>query len=186
MKDCDGFGKTKIKPMDTVSFVETLAGKWFSQRTTHYLGSQTSQAGQSNLLIDFLPSTDPALAALCQDGEASSIACGLRVNQDSRLEGNSQSTQSSTVMVFFQPSAEGKGKLLQATATAPTAQGEYQLDQEALTLHTQTSEGAIEERIWFANPNLRMRTSVFKVGDTEQMASFCSEIRLGGAPSAQD
>lgn len=173
--------------MDTVSFFETLAGKWFSQRTTHYLGSQKSQAGQSNLLIDFLPSTDPALAALCQGHTSDPIACGLRVNQDSRMDGDTQNTQSSTVMVFFQPSAEGKGTLLQSAA-GTTAQGEYQLDQaeEVLTLRTQTPDGAIEERLWFANPNLRMRTSVFKIGDTEQIASFCSEIRLGGAQPAKD
>lgn len=173
--------------MDTVSFFETLAGKWFSQRTTHYLGSQKSQAGQSNLLIDFLPASDPALVALCegQAEDPSQIACGLRVNQDSRMDGDTRSTQSSTVMVFFQP-AEGKGKLLQAAATAPSTQGEYQLDQEVLTLTTQTPEGAIQERLWFVNPNLRMRTSVFKVGDVEQMASFCSEIRMGLAQPAKD
>mgnify|MGYP006296326461 FL=1 len=48
-----------------------------------------------------------------------------------------------------------------------------------LSIVTQTSEGEIEERLWFVNPNLRMRTSVFKTGDEVQMASFCSEIRMG-------
>lgn len=171
--------------MDIVSFVETLAGKWFSQRTTHYLASQTSKAGQSNLLIEFLPATDASLVQVCeaQGQNPSQIACGLKVNQDSRMDGDTRTTQSTTVMVMLQPTANGHGQILHASPKAPVAQGEYGLDNDVLTLTTQTSAGTLEERLWFANPNLRMRTSVFKVDNTEQMASFCSEIRLGGAPA---
>jgi hypothetical protein len=171
--------------MDIVSFVETLAGKWFSQRTTHYLASQTSKAGQSNLMIEVLPATDASLVQVCkaQGQDPAHIACGLKVDQDSRMDGDTRTTQRTTVMVMVRPTAEGKGILLQSTPQAPIAQGEYDLDNEVLTLTTQTPDGTVQERLWFANPNLRMRTSVFKVGDTEQMASFCSEIRLGGAPA---
>lgn len=170
--------------MDIVSFVETLAGKWFSQRTTHYLASQTSRAGQSNLMIEVLPATDASLVQMCeaQGQDPTHIACGLKVDQDSRMDGDTHNTQRTTVMVMLQPTAEGIGILLQSSPKAPVAQGEYGLDNEVLTLTTQTPDGTVQERLWFANPNLRMRTSVFKVGDTEQMASFCSEIRLGGAP----
>jgi hypothetical protein len=62
-------------------------------------------------------------------------------------------------------------------------QGQYGFEDDVLTLTTQTPAGTVQERLWFANPNLRMRTSLFKVGDQEQMASFCSEIRMGGAPA---
>lgn len=171
--------------MDIVSFVETLAGKWFSQRTTHYLGHQSSKAGQSNLLIEVLPATDASLVQVCetQGQDPTHIACGLKVDQDSRMDGDTSNTQRTTVMVMLQPTAEGKGIVLQASPQAAVAQGEYGLDNEVLTLTTQTPEGTVEERLWFVNPNLRMRTSVFKVGDTEQMASFCSEIRMGVAPA---
>lgn len=171
--------------MDIVSFVETLTGKWFSQRTTHYLASQRSKAGQSNLLIEFLPATDASLVQVCkaQGQDPAHIACGLKVDQDSRLDGDTSNTQRTTVMVMLQPAADGKGMLLQASPKEPVAQGEYGLENEVLTLTTQTPDGTVQERLWFANPNLRMRTSVFKVDDTEQMASFCSEIRLGEAPA---
>ena len=171
--------------MDIVSFVETLAGKWFSQRTTHYLASQRSKAGQSNLLIEFLPATDASLVQVCeaQGQDPTHIACGLKVDQDSRLDGDTSNTQRTTVMVMLQPAADGQGIFLQASPQEPMAQGEYGLDNEVLTLTTQTPDGTVQERLWFANTNLRMRTSVLKVGDTEQMASFCSEIRLGGAPA---
>ncbi|MEM1281081.1 MAG: phycobiliprotein lyase, partial [Cyanobacteria bacterium P01_H01_bin.152] len=32
-------------------------------------------------------------------------------------------------------------------------------------------------RLWYMNPNLRMRTNLVKRADGFQMASFCSEIR---------
>jgi hypothetical protein len=37
-----------------------------------------------------------------------------------------------------------------------------------------------EERLWFASPNLRLRTSILKRFGGFSMASFCSEIRMGG------
>ncbi len=171
--------------MDIVSFVETLAGKWFSQRTTHYLASQSSKAGQSNLMIEVLPATDASLVQLCeaQGQNPSHIVCGLKVDQDSRMDGDTSNTQRTTLMVMLQPTANGTGVLLQANPKEPVAQGEYGLEDEVLTLTTQTPNGTLQERLWFVNPNLRMRTSVFKVGDAEQMASFCSEIRMGGAPT---
>lgn len=171
--------------MDIVSFVETLAGKWFSQRTTHYLASQSSKAGQSNLLIEVLPTTDASLVQLCeaQGQDPSHIACGLKVDQDSRMDGDTSNTQRTTLMVMLHPGENGTGMVLQANPKEPVAKGEYSLDNEVLTLTTQTPNGTIQERLWFVNPNLRMRTSVFKVGDVEQMASFCSEIRMGGAPA---
>jgi hypothetical protein len=167
--------------MEIVNFFESLAGKWFSQRTTHYLASQSSQAGQSNLLIEFLAHTDPALAELCSQlgQDPSQIACGLRINQDSRMEGESQSTQSSTLMVAMHPDPVGKGVLMQAVPRQPAAQGEYGLDNDVLSILTRTDGGLVEERLWFVNPNLRMRTSVFKADEEVQMASFCSEIRMG-------
>lgn len=167
--------------MEIVNFFETLTGKWFSQRTTHFLASQSSQAGQSNLLIEFLPAIDPSLIQICEQlgQDPATIACGLRINQDSRLDGDNQTTQSSTLMVALAPDPSGQGKLMQATASLPPTQGNYRLDSEILTVTTDTSTGRIEERLWFVNPNLRMRTSVVKADDAVQTTSFCSEIRMG-------
>lgn len=167
--------------MEIVNFFESLAGKWFSQRTTHYLTSQSSQAGQSNLLIEFLAHTDSSLKQLCEQlgQDPSQIACGLKVNQDSRLDGDTQSTQSSTLMVAMHPDDSGQGVLMQSAPDQSPAKGQYTVENKVLSMVTQTKDGVMEERLWFVNPNLRMRTSVFKTGDEVQMASFCSEIRMG-------
>lgn len=166
--------------MDIVNFFESLAGKWFSQRTTHNLAGQSSQAGQSNLLIEFLSATDADLAATCAPlgHDPSQIACGLRVHQDSQIDGQPQKIQSTALMVIFAPNAAGEGALVQAAGSS-VLQGRYQVADEVLSITTPTETGQVEERLWFVNPNLRMRTSVVKVGETEQVASFCSEIRMG-------
>jgi len=167
--------------MEIVNFFESLAGKWFSQRTTHYLSSQSSKAGQSNLLIEFLAHTDASLKQVCEQlgQDPSQIACGLKVNQDSRIDGDTQNTKSSTLMVAMHPDDSGTGVLMQSAPNQPAAKGEYAIENEVLSITTQINDGTIEERLWFVNPNLRMRTSVFKTGDEVQMASFCSEIRMG-------
>lgn len=168
--------------MEIVNFFETLTGKWFSQRTTHDVVSQTSKAGQSNLLIEFLPHIDAAVIKLCEElgHEASQAACGLRINQDSRMDGETRSTQTSFVMVALQPNETNSGLLLQkAEAASKGHVGHYRLENEVLTIVTETSTGQAEERLWFLNPNLRMRTSVLKEANEVTLTSFCSEIRMG-------
>ncbi len=166
--------------MDIVNFFESLAGKWFSQRTIHNLPVQSSQAGQSNLQIEWLPAGDGELAQVCAplDHDPSQIACGLRIHQDGQIEGQTQKIQGTALIVLMTPSDTGEGVLVQAVGST-VRQGHYRVEDEVLTITTPTETGQIEERLWFANPNLRMRTSVVKVGDREQIASFCSEIRMG-------
>jgi hypothetical protein len=168
--------------MDIVNFFESLAGKWFSQRTIHNLAVQSSQAGQSNLQIELVPPSDGELAQVCAPlgHDPSQIACGLRIHQDGQIEGQTQKIQGTALIVLMTPTDTGEGVLVQAVGSN-VLQGSYRVEDEVLTIITPTETGQIEERLWFANPNLRMRTSVVKVGDREQIASFCSEIRMGAA-----
>jgi len=169
--------------MENVNFFETMAGKWFSQRTTHYLASQTSRAGQSTLFITHCPATDAAVANLCtQLGQDPALAlCGLEVAQESRMDGDTDTVKGTALMVVV-GTATGKGLLLQQFPTGDTAVGEYDVTDDVLTIITPVPGGQVEERLWYMNPNLRMRTSSVKQGD-QVTAAFCSEIRLGvGAP----
>ncbi|ASC70916.1 phycobiliprotein lyase [Halomicronema hongdechloris C2206] len=166
--------------MDIVKFLENTAGKWFSQRTTHYLTTAKSQAGHSNLEIEFLASGDPAITHLCQQltQNPAAVLCGLRIHQDSRLEGDSLAYTGSTVMVVVGDNT-GQGRLLSQTQGLAPTRGVYHLVDEVLTVITEDGSMRAEEQFWFANPNLRMRTSILKADDQVQMTSFCSEIRMG-------
>ncbi len=169
--------------MEIVNFFETLAGKWFSQRTTHYLGDQSSQAGQSNLLIEFLGPEDARLISLWEPlgHGADQILCGLQIDQDSRPAETGPQVKSSSLMVVLAARGDDPGLVLQRHGDQAVTTGHYHLDleEEILTLTTPTAAGTLEERLWFANPNLRMRTSVITADEGVTLASFCSEIRLG-------
>ncbi len=168
--------------MDSATFFEQLAGKWFSQRTTHYLPQSSSQTGQSTLEIEYLTGDTPDLVQLCQQHQLdpAQALCGLKVNQDSQIDGNPQRQQQTTLMVMMTSDQPNQGQLLQQTGTAqPTSQGRYHLTDERLTLITETNEIQAEEQLWFLNPNLRMRTCVVKAANGFSLTAFCSEIRMG-------
>ncbi|MEL6351842.1 MAG: phycobiliprotein lyase [Cyanobacteria bacterium J06627_28] len=178
--------------MDIVNFFEKLAGRWFSQRTTHALSTQQSKAGKSDLEVEFLAADSPDVAKLYQSVEASqSLAaplCGLRIHQSSTIEGDSQAKKMTSLMVPLTPSDETDGgKLLrQGTAGDMSVSGTYTLEDEVLTIITDTKEAHSTERLWFINDNLRMRTGMTELAGGLRIASFCSEIRLGVKPPKQD
>ncbi|NJM85746.1 MAG: phycobiliprotein lyase, partial [Leptolyngbyaceae cyanobacterium RM2_2_21] len=86
-----------------------------------------------------------------------------------------------TFLVLLKPDQADSGQLLRQQANdfkAPVA-GRYTLADDVLTIVTADPSLKLEERLWFANPNLRMRTSLIETADGFSVASFCSEIRRG-------
>lgn len=167
--------------MDIVNFFEQIQGRWFSQRTTHFLLNQASKAGQSNLEIQLLEPTSPELAQMCQ---ASAVALtdvlyGLRISQDSLMDGDTSRRKSATNLLALKPNDANTGQLITMAGTPSSAQGQYHFEDDILTLTTEKGDQLTEERIWFVSENLRMRTSLLKTAAGICMTSFCSEIRLG-------
>lgn len=173
--------------MEIVTFFEKLAGKWFSQRTTHYLTAQRSQAGKSDLNVEFMPASAPAVQALCAElaAEPNHALCGLKVSQTSTIEGDPKPRVSSTLVVPLTPEHGTAGRLLRKTTTGNQPSiSHYSLDNEILIISTEDDTTCSEERWWFITDNLRMRTSILNRKDGVQLASFCSEIRLGNSQPA--
>ncbi|MEO0771049.1 MAG: phycobiliprotein lyase [Cyanobacteria bacterium J06649_4] len=182
--------------MDIVNFFEKLAGRWFSQRTTHALSTQQSKAGKSDLEIAFLPPDTAEVQQLCEtmlgsDTTTASPLCGLRVQQSSTVEGDSQTKTLTTLMVPLAPTATDdpagstSGQLLRSDAPQE-AISTYTLEDEVLTIVSNGKEAESTERLWFINDNLRMRTGMTELANGLRIASFCSEIRLGVKPPKQD
>ncbi|MEO0538081.1 MAG: phycobiliprotein lyase [Cyanobacteria bacterium P01_A01_bin.123] len=176
--------------MDIVNFFEKLAGKWFSQRTIHDLVSQVSKSGQSDLQVDWVDSTSPNVAQLCQRAQLDPATAlgGFRVSQNSLMDGETQRQQSTTFVVLLEPVQGHQGRLLRQAQddSHPPILGYYALEDEILTLVSEADHFRAEERLWFANPNLRMRTNVLEIANDIHLTSFCSEIRLGTSrPSSE-
>ena len=171
--------------MDIVEFFQRSSGKWFSQRTSHDLAFQGAQGGQSELQIELLSKTDPAVVKLCEQYnlDPTLALCGARVTWDGTLEGAKAKQTGNTVLVPIADSNNpNAGQLLRARDSAEEVllAGRYSVgSDEALTIVAESDTMYAEERLWFANPNLRFRTSILKQSDGFRSASFCSEIRKG-------
>lgn len=171
--------------MDIVEFFDLSAGKWFSQRTSHHLAFKQSEAGKSELQIDMLAKDDPAVIQLCEQYSfnPAEALCGARVTWTGTMEWDKEKHEGSTVLVpVADPNNPMEGKLLRELGYAEKAPvaGRYVMgSDEALTLITEYETMYSEERLWFASPNLRLRTSILKRFGGFSLASFCSEIRTG-------
>ncbi len=175
--------------MTIQKFLEMSAGKWFSQRTSHQLTSQQSAHGSSDIVIEMLAADHPQLLQLRQEHSAdgSPAVPGIQVTAKTAQQWNApkNAVPTSTTTVLM-PSDEStanslSGSLLWMVNGQQMPLGKFQVgEDEALTLFLTYQLMQIEERIWFASPNLRLRTSVQKSSAGWSLASFCSEIRMGG------
>lgn len=178
--------------MNIVEFFQQSSGKWFSQRTSHHLAFNQSKAGKSDLVIEMLSTDDPTIVQLCQqyDIEPALALCGVRVTWNGTLESDVQKQEGSTVLVPIADTTQpNQGKLLRGehgnNSINGVVAGRYVMgSDDALTLITEHETLYSEERLWFASPNLRLRTTLLKRLDGFSIASFCSEIRMGGGQPA--
>ncbi len=179
--------------MDIVEFFQLNSGKWFSQRTSHHLALNQSESGKSDLLIHVLEASDAEVAQLCQvHGIDPALALlGVKTTWTGMMDRETQKTTGTGLLVPIANSdSSATGQLLQSQGIAskfgtkltalPIAHYSLGTDQ-VLTVITETPDFQSDERIWFAGANLRLRSSKNKTALGFQTASFCSEIRMGGA-----
>ncbi|HAG84299.1 MAG TPA: phycobiliprotein lyase [Cyanobacteria bacterium UBA12227] len=171
--------------MDIKEFFEQSAGRWFSQRSSHHLPFKQPENGKSNVTIELLVADAPEVLKLCQQYkiDPSLAVCGAKITWDGTLDSDQQKQQGSTVLVPIADSDQlNEGRLLREIKYAEKAPviGRYSLGNDGvLTLISEDETLYSEERLWFASPNLRMRTSIFKHLGGFSMASLSSEIRMG-------
>ena len=175
--------------MNISEFFQHSAGKWVSQRTSHRLAQNQSEAAKADLMIEFLSAADPALIQLCQQqGLDPSAAAGLKITWSNGILEGSSKPQSGASLVIAVPDAvqPAQGQIISQVNPAQPTLGRYVMGaDEVLTLTSQTETTSIEERIWFASDNFRLRTNVIKHQGNTHLASFCSEIRMGARPPAE-
>jgi len=171
--------------MDVKEFFEQSAGKWFSQRTSHYLTPQPAESGQSNMIIEILSIDAPEVIELCQNHnlDPGTALCGAKVSWEGTIEQDQQKSVGSTVLVTVPDSHKAnEGQLLRTggnTNKTPVPARYILGSDEALTIIAEDETTYSEERIWFASPNLRLRNTIFKHLDKFTQASIASEIRMG-------
>ncbi|NJR49381.1 MAG: phycobiliprotein lyase [Leptolyngbyaceae cyanobacterium CSU_1_3] len=174
--------------MDIVEFFAQSAGKWSSLRTSHHPALKQQEGGKSDLQIDLLEKNDPAVIQLCElyKIDSTTALCGVQIAWNGTLEPKQQKRSGSTVLVAIaNPENPKVGRLLRkvgpATEQVPGT-GRYEMGSgDELTLIIEDNTMYSRERIWFESPNVRLRHNILKQSDGFGMASFCSEVRMGGA-----
>lgn len=175
--------------MSILNFLEKSVGKWFSQRTSYQLGQteEWHQSDKTNVFQELVPADAEDVVKLCERAhlDPKLAIVGLQT----RWEKTTLKPAGSSLLVPLRSSSEdNKGQiLLRGNVNKPTQQGTYFWgSDETLVIITPLPEGTVEERLWFAAENLRLRTSFMTYTHSTHPAlnvsSFYSEIRLGGAP----
>ncbi len=174
--------------MDIKEFFELSAGKWFSQKTSHHLTLKQSEHGKSDLVISVLPNDDPQVIQLCQQAgiEPSSMGISAKYTWKGTMQWDagqqSTSNQQGESIAIIIPDTPGSstGKLFRSGTTTPVAVNYSLGEDDALTLITADEHQRAEERVWFESNNVRLRTTIMTQPNGDAMASFYSEIRMGG------
>jgi hypothetical protein len=173
--------------LEVVDFFERSAGRWRSQRTTHHLAFRRAEVGDSEISVFALAAADPEVQELCRFHEVdpSLAVCGSRVTWQGTMgwdRDNEGGHEGKTIFAIVpDPDNPSQGRLLRERGYAEIMPvvGRYHLDaQGGLNLTTEYETMSSIERFWFANPELRLRTSTVKRFGGFSTASFCSEARL--------
>jgi hypothetical protein len=174
--------------MDVMDFFRLSAGQWNSQRTTHHLPFRRAELGGSVIAVEALEAGDPSVVDICQLHQvdpALAVGGALVTWQGSMAWDKEDENHEGRTVFSLVPDADNpqRGQLLRERGYAEIVPviGQYEIDGEGgLLLTTEYETMSSVERFWFANPNLRLRTSVVKRFGGFSTASFCAESRLSG------
>lgn len=172
--------------MDAMEFFASSAGEWRSQRSTHHLAFRQAEIGDSNIQVTTLGADDARVAEICQmhSVDPSRAAGGAFVTWHGTMawDKDDENHKGSTVFAIVpDPENPRQGLMLRERGYAETAPvaGHFEMDDEdGLLLITEYETMSSIERFWFANPNVRMRTSTVKRFGGPSTATFCTEIRV--------
>lgn len=171
---------------DAKEFFQYSAGQWRSKRVTHHLPFRRAEAGGSDIKVENLEKEDARIVEICQmhEMDATNSVGGSYVTWAGFMawDKDDENHEGSTVFALIPDAGNPRqGKLLRERGYAeivPVA-GEYHLDEEnGLVLTTEYETMTIYERFWFANPDLRLRTSTVKRFGGFNTTTFCMEERI--------
>ncbi len=164
--------------MDINEFLQSCVGNWFSQRSSYHFEQQQGKSDKSELAIEWLSSDAPEVINLCQTHQINpkTTLGAQKVSWDNSSDWGKAKQVGSSVLVFISDTPQSSQGLIFSNSCQTL--GKYELrGDESLFLILEDSQKSIEERIWFASPNLRLRTSIIKHPQGFNRTAFYSEIR---------
>ncbi|BFM38735.1 phycobiliprotein lyase [Synechocystis sp. LKSZ1] len=175
--------------MELQAYLASWQGKWFSQRTHYNFQQQQAENHKSELAIEVLTELEPDFQAALEQHQipVTEAPLAVKVNWDTSVDWGKPKQTGGLVYVFVPTEQSGQGTLLRLAlgpVKGQALQGKYVLaPDESLSLWLQDQETRIEERLWFASPNLRLRTCLIQQGGQFSYSAFYSEIRKLSSPT---
>ena len=169
-----------------MEFFQNSSGNWRSQRTTHHLAFRQAETGTSEIFVEALPADNEKIVEICQlhDCDPAKAVGGAFVRWESAMAWDKEDENHEGTTVFaLIPDDDNpqQGMLLRERGYAEIVQiaGRYHIDEEdALVLVTDYETMTTIERFWFANPNMRLRTSTVQRFGGFNTATYCTEMRV--------
>lgn len=169
--------------MTVEDFFERSIGEWRSQRSSHNLLWTQFEQITSEITIQRLESSDEDVIKLCQNNDVNvqQPFFSLKMSWEGESDWDDEVSQGESVMSVIKD-GQNQGRLLRSAGYAETipAVGKWRMSPDGVfILDTFYDAAAAEERIWFANPNLRMRVSQILTSARSGVvtASLSTEIR---------
>jgi hypothetical protein len=169
--------------MELSAFLSLCEGKWFSQRTHYAFGPQQADSHKSELTIELLPTLAEELVPVWPSwGDAlNSSALIIQTSWDNAVDWGKPKQCGSVVLAFWpEQKYPQRGQMWRSPwgHQKEGVRGTYQLgEDESLSYTWEQGEWRGQERLWFASPNLRMRTCLIQRGVDFSHSAFYSEIR---------
>lgn len=152
--------------MDINTFLDKFAGDWFSQRTTYNISEDEVDNSKANLTIHLLSPMESQVTQLCHQYNLNlDLSLGIITSSwdNSPDWGKAKQVGSSLMLILRDDNDNNTGKILRVLNDNKGLIGKYVLaEDESLTLVIEESNQYIEERIWFASDNLRLRNTIVK------------------------
>jgi hypothetical protein len=169
--------------MDIKEFLNLTIGNWFSVRTSHNLAPDQVENSKSDLNIEMLPPEAEEVVSLAQQFKVDPKISlgGTKITWDNSVDWG-KTKQKGFALIILVPDVDNPqtGNILRqvySPGISPT-KGRYLMGaDDSLTLIIEDNNTFTEERLWFASPNLRLRTSVIKTNNEIKATNFYSEIR---------
>ncbi|MBE9221222.1 phycobiliprotein lyase [Cyanobacterium stanieri LEGE 03274] len=167
--------------MDINTFIEKTAGSWFSQRTTYNINKEAVDNSKANLDINLLDKDSNQAKVICQENNLKTEDNMTIITSEwdnSPDWGKPKKSGNSTMIINYQKDDLKNGKIWRLLPNQKLLEGNFTIaEDDSLTFTIKEDTHSIEERIWFANDNLRLRNTVIKSKNQVIETSFYSEIK---------
>jgi CpeS-like protein len=170
-------------PLTMMEFFRKSEGTWFTQRSVHHFDLVGDQSGESNLTIQVLEQTDPAVLAVCQQQAIDPVLAkgGARfIWQDNQDDREPNPDAAAVIIDVPDPDCATAGKLLRDRGyieQIPVVSRYWLGPDGILTIDTEYDKNQGQERCWFLTDDFRVRVSTVRTLNGVYLMTYCSERR---------